>query len=351
MAEKGIMNLTKIFLWLMTILTVTYVGSPGESREVCIEAPSVCYDGTKLAFVEKKLQGDNLCVLDMASKKIQRIQNLPEYRIEGWYGASWSPDDSFVVLTLIEESHFTRLIERIRFAIWKVSIPHGEVKRIAKAKSGLCQRGLVSPDGKAILFRDAIRQDLMLINLGGGRPKYITDTGDTYRLGYDWSPDGSKIYFSRGFMADKGGFWVMNADGSEKMIISSKLQPYSLAISSSGEYVAFTVTSAERDNSNNPLFISRLKEFNPVKISQDAAYFFHWAPDNDALVFYWGRCEDCTINVWEVGSDRNPQEIGEGYYPVWAKQGQAIVFIRDKTELWEYEINSGKTTRIFSIKE
>ncbi|GAG74707.1 unnamed protein product, partial [marine sediment metagenome] len=167
-----------------------------------------------------------------------------------------------------------------------------------------------------------------MTDLDSGGPKYITRTGDVYRLGYDWSPDGSTIYYSRGYMADNGGIWIMNGDGSENKLISDKFQPYTLSISSTGEYIAFMVQGGDKD----ALFVSRLQEFSPVKISDDSAYFFNWASDNDRLAYYGS---DSVIKVWHP-SDKRVQkgmvrEIAkDGYYPVWARNGGAILFIRDK---------------------
>ena len=310
--------------------------------EARIDGPTVSPDGSRVVFATVQ-ESPELCILDLESKELWKIRP-PGYILEAFYGMSWSPAGRFIVTTVVEGGWRNPG----SWSIWKVNVPSAKWQKIGEVRKGLCQRGLVSPDGNSVLFRDAVRMDLLLVDLQKGRPKYITSTGDVFRLGYDWSPDGSRIYYSRGYIADKGGIWIMNTDGSKKKLMSDKFKPYSLSISSTGKYIAFMVEGGDK----NPLFVSRLQEFSPVKISDDCAYIFDLDSDNDRLAYY----TDTAIEVWHPSSKQGQEgavrEIAkDGYYPVWAKNGRAILFIRNKMELWEYDVNSGKMERIFSINQ
>lgn len=333
---------------LSGIITLAFAGTEAGIR-LHIDGPTVSPDGSQAAFVVSRKRLQQLCLLDLRSKKIQNVQ-VPGYVrwLEAFYGMSWDPEGRFIIVTIVEGTDQNPG----PWSIWKVTIPEGKFKKISEIKNELCQRGLVSPDGKAVMFWVAVGKKLVSVNLESKKHQFLTKSGDVHRLGYDWSPDSSKIYFSRGFLAKTGGIWVMNADSSEKNLISDRFQGHSLGISSTERYMAFTSDrSWGWEGKKVPLFVSDLQKFKPVKISKDSSRFFDWSPNNDMLVF----CSGNTVKIWTTSGKHDSkgivQEIGEGHYPVWAENGQVILFLRNEIELWKYDVNSEKTECIFSIKE
>ena len=325
-----------IHLVIIALLGVIGTSAPADVT-TRILGPSPSPDGSRVAFIVSPWQSQ-LYFLDLESKEVQKVQTPG--RIAAFYGMSWDPEGEFIVATIVEGTRQNPG----PWSIWKVTVPEGKSEKIGEIQDQICQRGLVSPDGKTVLFRVTPRRDLVSVDLQSRKHRFLTESGDIYRLGYDWSPDGSKIYFSRGFMTDKdSSIWVMNADGSGKKLISDRFQGHLLGISSTGRYISFL-------NDRNTLFVSDLQKFNPVKVSRDSG-FFDWALNNDMLAF---RCGN-TVKVWtpsgKQGSEGIVREIGEGHFPVWVKNGQAILFIRGEAELWKHDISSGKTEHIFSLKE
>jgi TolB protein len=74
-----------------------------------------------------------------------------------------------------------------------------------------------SPDGSRILFTrsdDAERGDLFVMDSDGGNEEQLTDTPLSEGPA-GWSPDGRTIAFSTFTESDGGAVWLMNADGGQ----------------------------------------------------------------------------------------------------------------------------------------
>jgi len=348
--------MAKIHVTLLFIAILTgVIASPvrgGTSIQTRLDGPTCSPDGERVAFAIVKDRSE-VAVLDFASGSMQGFK-VPGRLVEAFYGMSWSPDGTFIVATVVEHGK-----KPGRFSLWNLPPFHGNIpgpfslwkltpsthkwQKLADIPYHLCQRALISPKGQTVLYRDARSRNLNLLDLTTAKRKQLTKTGDVYRLGYAWSPNGSNIYFSRGYMTENGGLWVMNANGANKKELSMEQEAYSLGVSETEEHIAFTV-------SNGSLFVASLSDLQTVKISEKAGYFFQWHPLQEKLVFQ----EETSIKTWSAsGSGDVPHTldvIGDGYFPIWAEGGAAIVFLRDTTDLWRYEVRSRTSARIYTLE-
>ena len=312
-----------------------------EYDELRINGPAVSNDGSKIAFVEQKRGVTTLCILDLPAGDVERVEGLPGFWVEALLGMSWSVHDDFIVLTLIEG----RRADPGPFSIWRVNIPGGQAERIGSQEGALYLRPLISPDGRYVLTCDNHRRDLVLIDLETNVHKYLTYSGDTYRLGYVWSISDSRIYFSRGYDSQRGSIWIMDADGQGRTLVWDNVQGRIIALSHRGEYLAFQVSGSKETDFRSSLFVSSLPEYDPVKICEDSGAFFQWSPDKNVLAF---ECSD-GIRLWDHPNRKVLGQIENGSYPVWARHGLAVFFIRNDKELWRYDARSGKEEHILSL--
>jgi len=258
---------------------------------------------------------------------------------EGWYGFSWSPDGGAIFAAVIEG------VEK-GFNVWRVPVRAGEPGRIRRLPRGLCQRPRASPDGKWVVFYDAISHQLFRVRPDGTRLTRLTDGGDAYRLGFDWSSNAKQIYFSRGYQRrDKFcGIWRMNPDGTRKASVLDNYFARGLAVSPSGKYIAFNLAT---DAAGYDLFIYRVGDEKPALLAPQAHLFFSWHPRSDVLLYAHGQ----TLYEWRpaTGSSRKPV-FGQVRFPVATPDGKTILFLKKEgksTFLWKLDVASGRTGRLF----
>jgi TolB protein len=132
--------------------------------------PWVSPDGTEIAFTDDSDGDDEIYVIDVGGINLQQLTNNTAQD----YGANWSPDGSKIVF--------------------------------ARERPGTAN-GSIAGNG-----------DVYVMNADGSHQTRLTTHGndDFYPI---WSPDASKIVFTRGNGNSKSGerntdVWVMNADGS-----------------------------------------------------------------------------------------------------------------------------------------
>ena len=90
-------------------------------------------------------------------------------------------------------------------------------------------------------------QDLYVVDAAGGEPRRLTRTPRLYETTPAWSPDGSRIAFTRwtnlGQSDGKSVVYIINRDGTGERLILAKRYfghyPFSLAWSPDGRTLAF----------------------------------------------------------------------------------------------------------------
>ena len=141
-----------------------------------------------------------------------------------------------------------------------------------------------SPDGRMIAFRSENPGPygpfgrIYAVNLDGtGLQQLSPDTPTyTYDDGPTWSPDGTRIAFSR-----SGALQVINADGSGLTALS--LGGQYPAWSPDGTHIAYGTSGGSW-----AIFVANADGSNPVALTTDAAQKGQprWSPDGQSLVFY-----------------------------------------------------------------
>lgn len=315
----------------------------GPKIEPRIVGLSASPDGSQVAFAVIQ-QKPYVCILDFQDGIAETVP-VPGF-VEAFYGLSWDPDGKFLVTTVIEGG----LGNPGPFSIWKLTLAGKKWKKIAELKEDICQRALVSQKGN-VVFRAAVAMDLFLVGPEGEGKRQLTDSGDTFRLGYAWNPDGSKIYFSRGYRGDTLGIWLMNQDGTEKRSVLSKVYARILAVSHTGNYLAYSVPGGKEAGYRNALFVAASDGSNTQEVSPDSGPWFSWHPTEDILAY---AC-DGALMIWDA-SRGNPvltslEGINVASNPTWLAEGRVICFVREMKEVWSYDLSSKTIRKKFDIGE
>jgi Tol biopolymer transport system component len=195
-----------------------------------------------------------------------------------------------------------------------------------------------SPDGTKIAFSRMGPQDtrthVYLINPDGSGLQRITDPA-AGGADPNWSPDGSKIAYA--FGDSNSDIFVMNANGSNPVNVSNnpafEINP---VWSPDGSRIAFVST---RDLPANPDFTKRFEIYvmnangsNVIRltnnIEQDADP--SWSPDGSKIAFSTSR--DGNFEVYSMNADGTNQvnlsnNASSDFQPCWSPDGSKIAFL------------------------
>jgi Tol biopolymer transport system component len=167
--------------------------------------PSWSGDSSKIAFVPRDA-GEGLWLYDLKADTATQLLAYGNY-------PSWHPTTGEVIGLNAQYNVSSGVI---LYSFLAVS-PSTRAVRVISSFTTISECGFsrISPDGKSILFSlrrpdDHVQVWLFDINLV--QHKQLTTEGGDLAA---WSPDGSKIVFTRTQPGD-GTLWVMNADGSNK---------------------------------------------------------------------------------------------------------------------------------------
>jgi len=148
-----------------------------------------------------------------------------------------------------------------------------------------------SPDGNKILFASPeYGFGLYTINTDGTGLSKITseDINPDINFPASWSPDSKKIAFAAypnnsGADSNKGKVYVMNADGSNMLVIAD-IDNVSPIWSPSGNYIALTVIGVSPSEVTYPLYVVDINNKSQYKLT-DWGTSPSWSPDS-TKVFY-----------------------------------------------------------------
>lgn len=233
--------------------------------------------------------------------------------------------------------------------VW-VTNPDGTGKQnVSNAASYDDWRPSWSPDGTKLVFESnrSGNFDIWKVNADGSGLINLTATSSAADVQAVWSPDGNKIAFVRNSYP-----WVMNADGTGALQVSTLTQVNDLSWSADSTKIVFGHIEAQ--TGTPALYVTSLSGGTPIRVSPvgDIGSSASWAPN--AKILYYGGFSN--FDVYTVNGDGSglfnvTQSAASEYSPRWAPNGTAIVFTSDvngRRELWRVASTGGMQTQLTS---
>lgn len=205
--------------------------------------------------------------------------------------------------------------------------------------SGLERFPDVSPDGTRVAY--SMDGNIWVINADGTDPVQLTTSGqDTAPV---WSPDGSQILFTSNRDGD-GEIFVMNADGSAQINITDNADgDYLASWSPDGTQIVF---SSDRDG-DPEIFVANADGTSPQKLTDNTDFDTNpaWSPDGSKIGFYSDRSG--SYQIYRMDTDGSNQQLLadmsslDTYVISWSPDGSQIIFHSNHEGDFEiYRINA-----------
>jgi Tol biopolymer transport system component len=228
--------------------------------------------------------------------------------------------------------------------IWVVNADGSGLTNLTDTPSGIgadhaAEKGpRWSPDGSRILFTrtillppdgDVLETDIWVMNANGSGQTKLTETGSEQAEGgdYTWSPDGTKIAFTSA-RGGSPGIWVMGADGSNEHQLADGIS-FDPDWSPDGKRIAFLRQGAEidvwamnADGSNEDQLTNQ-----PGDLKAEVS----WSPDGTKIVYRFAASPGSS-DIWTVNADGNGEfnvtkSGGDNTDPVWSPDSRQIAFV------------------------
>jgi Tol biopolymer transport system component len=219
--------------------------------------------------------------------------------------------------------------------------PNGsELKRITNNSVG-DYRPAYSPDGKRLAFDSYRTRQQVWVKSASSAGGAVRLTGTGVNSTPAWSPDGTKIVFTRR-LKDIYDVWVMNADGTDQTNItnSPEFHEDGAVWSPDGTKIAFHGRPTVSETSD--IYVMNADGTDVRKLTDNTypAGTPDWSPDGTKLVFTRylgpdeGRYEVYTMNADGTNEKRlTDNGTVEDQWPVWSPSGTRIAFMRND-DIW-----------------
>ena len=273
------------------IFTMNPDGS-GQSKLTSGNSPSWSADGQKVVF--ERFTGEseedfdaNIFVMDADGSDVRQITSGESYDFD----PSFSPDGETIVFA---RETYDEGADTVTVDVFAVDVDSPQVATNLTNTLGTDEVSPVySPDGSKIAFTryGATNAEILVMNSADGSDKQnLTQTRGADEYGPDWSPDGSKIVFttysfSFGEGEGDGEIAVMNsADGTQRQnLTDSAADENSPAFSPDGQRIVFSKFSYSRTRGErSDIFVMRADgTTRATKLTDTRA--FEWGPNWQAL--------------------------------------------------------------------
>lgn len=179
--------------------------------------PAWSRDGTKIAFTSRRTGTEELWSMAADGSNQTRLTAPPA---DGNIVPSWSPDGAQIVFASVRTGHPE---------IWVMNADGGNQRQLT-ATSAHSNAPSWSPDGSKIAFasnRSGLTEVYTMNPDGSGVQQLTTPYGSSFPDSNVpvWSPDGSRLAFWSGIEAHYGQVWLMNADGSNRQVLTNCSPP------------------------------------------------------------------------------------------------------------------------------
>lgn len=174
--------------------------------------PAWSRDGSRFCFVRRDLFGvQAIWMYDFRTGASAQLVPYGDY-------PSWHPNGKEIIIL---ETQFDVPTNNFIYKFTSVNIESNFVQTLhALTSKSDCGFASISPRGDAIAYGLKPTDDYAQVwkfELSTGRHTRLTDDGGDFPA---WSPDGTRIVYTRTQRGD-GGLWAMNADGSGKHRLTS----------------------------------------------------------------------------------------------------------------------------------
>jgi len=233
--------------------------------------------------------------------------------------------------------------------VWVTNTDGSGKQNVSNAVSYDDWRPSWSPDGTALVFESnrSGNFDIWKVNADGSGLVNLTPASSYADVKAVWSPDGSKIAFVRNLFP-----WVMNADGTGQVQVSTFQHVNDLAWSPDSTKIVFG--HIDPQSGSPALFVAALSGGTPIQASEAGrvAVGAAWAPNNK-IIYYAGYPAN---DIWSVNGDGSglfnvTQSAAGESGPHWVPDGTAIVFTSDvngRREIWRVANTGGTQTQLSS---
>lgn len=143
-----------------------------------------------------------------------------------------------------------------------------------------------SPDGTKIAFArntEGTQYGIFVMN-NNGTDVHRVGEADNDDDSPDWSPDGTKIVF-HSYRTGEAQIWVINADGSQPVQLTSEPFNYRPAWSPDGTKIAF---GSERGGEDREVYVMNADGSQQTRVTNSGGVFTdqpNWSPDGLRIVF------------------------------------------------------------------
>jgi Tol biopolymer transport system component len=208
-------------------------------------------------------------------------------------------------------------------------------ERALDARPGNIEQFDIAPDSATIAYTyyeiiNNVRQGgLFAVDLADGEPRSLTEEQDGHALVY--SPDGTMIAFE----GLEGGFYLMNADGSDlRAVTTSETQGFRAAApiwSPDGTMFAFDLPSTAPDLEYRPYTLhvydvsaETVTNLSPGILTESG---HQWSPNSDQIIFMGkqpeGGADLYSVRVNDSNAPRNLTESADRFEmtPDWQPDG------------------------------
>ena len=269
--------------------------------------PTYSPDGSKIAFesrpfVDRQDIIDNPADIYVMNADGTNPINLTRSPLVDDEAPSWSPDGSkiafFSELSIhVMNADGTNLIDTSQYT-------YDEDHHLAWSPDGskiafACEEDLTAGGTRA---PEDPPSEICVINADGTNRVRLTHNSleDSYPA---WSPDGSKIAFTRHRPLATRNIYVMNADGTNPVRLT-KVTPGHFAIeprwSPDGSKIAFVTNSYVETWHHFTVVVMNADGTNPVLLTRVLGLGPTWSPDGSKIAFY-RRCYECDSGVPDHG--------------------------------------------------
>jgi Tol biopolymer transport system component len=206
----------------------------------------------------------------------------------------------------------------------------------------------LSPDGGTVVFlsgtENGMSLEVMLVD--GTERKRVGPVTGRYSS-YRWSPDSRRIAYVAQKQSDSL-LYVVNADGSEPVLLTAVLVDHVGGWSPGGDSVVFSVTTEGEQGVwvRNP---DGVNEFRRTEYADSAPV---WSPDSKRIAFLSSR--DGNPELYVMLADGTEQKRltnndAAEYHVSWSPNGKRLLFVSERDgnpEIYVTDVKGDKQTRL-----